>query len=241
MSSTPRLVGEFSSPSPRCLNSGDIDLLHLNHRLKGALCLCAASPKSIGQRARRDLPRKAPAVLAPTALAFRSAISNDRIPIAVRFFLIVRRDLKRKGLAVLEHRAAVEAKTRNAHHRELHRQHIALLAIRIVTGSFVNRGYFAIRKGGGVEPRRLMRVFVKPEADRILRLHVRALLVFPLLLYSMCLSPNQDRLEFALYEAFYTTALDCLSGASIEGMLHSRLGNAGKHRLVSRYLSVLSI
>src|SRR5579864_5655695 len=38
----------LSSPSPRCLNGGDIDLLHLHHRLKGALCLCAASPESIG-------------------------------------------------------------------------------------------------------------------------------------------------------------------------------------------------
>ena len=68
--------------------------------------------------------------------------------------------------------------TGNAHHGELHRQHIALLAARIVTGSLVHRGYFAIRKGCGVEARRLMRVFVVPKADRVLWLHVRVLLFF---------------------------------------------------------------
>src|SRR5207248_2344729 len=50
------------------------------------------------------------------------------------------------------------------------------LAARIVTGSLVNSGYFTIRKGGGVKARSLVRVLVKPEADRILRLHVRVLL-----------------------------------------------------------------
>src|ERR1700692_256679 len=60
---------------------------------------------------------------------------------------------------------------------ELHRQHIALLAARIVTGNLVNSGYFTIRKGDGVEARRFMRVLVEPEADRVLWLHVRALLV----------------------------------------------------------------
>ena len=41
----------------------------------------------------------------------------------------------------------------------------------------MNSGYFTIRKGGGVEARRLMRVFVEPEADRVLWLHVGVLLV----------------------------------------------------------------
>ena len=41
----------------------------------------------------------------------------------------------------------------------------------------MNSGYFTIRKGGGVEARRLMRVFVEPETDRVLWLHVRVLLV----------------------------------------------------------------
>src|SRR5262249_46066859 len=83
-----------------------------------------------------------------------------------------------KGLGVFERRAAVETETGNAHNGEVHRQHIALLAARKVTGSLVNAGYFTIRKGGGVEARRLMRVFVEPEADRVLWLHVPVLLVF---------------------------------------------------------------
>src|SRR5258708_6927940 len=129
------------------------------------------------QRTRGDLPGEAPAVPAPTALAFGAAIADDRVPVTVRLFLIFRRDLEGKGLGVLERRAAVEAETGNAHNRELHRQHIALLAARIITGSFVNSGYFTVRKGGGVEAGRLMRVLVEPEADGVLWLHVRVLLV----------------------------------------------------------------
>jgi len=41
----------------------------------------------------------------------------------------------------------------------------------------MNSGYFTIRKGGGVEARRLMRVLVEPEADRILWRQVRVLLM----------------------------------------------------------------
>src|SRR5947207_5065685 len=171
-----QLVVSTSAP-PCCLDGGDVDLLHRHHRLEGALCLTATGRKRIGERARRDLPGEAPAVLAPTALAFRAAIADDRVPVTVRLFLILRRDLEGKGLSVLECRSAVETETGNAHDGELHRQHIALLAARIVTGSLVNSGYITIRKGDGVEARSLMRVFVEPEADRVLGLHVRVLLV----------------------------------------------------------------
>ena len=54
---------------------------------------------------------------------------------------------------------------------------IVLLAAGKVTGRFVNRDYFTIGKGGSVEARSLLRVFVEPEADRVLRLHVGVLLV----------------------------------------------------------------
>jgi hypothetical protein len=162
----------FTSAAPRCFNRGNVDLLHRHHRLKRALCLAATSPQRLGQSARSDLPGKSPAVLAPTALAFRTAIADDRVPVAVRLFLIVRGDLERKGLGVLEGRAAIETETGNANHGELHRQHVALLAARIITGRSVNSGYFTIRKGGGVEARRLKRVLVEPEADRVLWCHV---------------------------------------------------------------------
>src|SRR4051812_5402445 len=95
----------------------------------------------------------------------------------VRLFLILRRDLEGKSLGVPERWAAVETETGNAHGGELHRQHIALLAARIIIGSPVKSGYFAIREGEGVEARRLMRVLVEPEADRVLWFHVCVLLV----------------------------------------------------------------
>src|SRR5205823_7495292 len=104
-------------------------------------------------------------------------MADDRVPVAVCLFLILRRYLKGKGLAVPERRAAVEPQTGNAHDGELHRQHIALLAARIVTRSHVNSGYFTIRKGDRIETRRLLRVFVEPQADCVLWFHVRVLLL----------------------------------------------------------------
>jgi hypothetical protein len=50
-------------------------------------------------------------------LAFLAAIADDRVPVAVRLFLIVRCDLEGKRLAVLELRAAVDAETGNAEKR----------------------------------------------------------------------------------------------------------------------------
>jgi hypothetical protein len=41
----------------------------------------------------------------------------------------------------------------------------------------VNSDYLTIRKGGGIEARRILRVLVEPEANRVFRLHVRVLLV----------------------------------------------------------------
>ncbi len=96
--------------------------------VESTLCLTAASRKRIVQHRRGDLPGEAPAILAPTARTFLAAVADDRVPVAIRLFLIVRRDLKGKGLGVRERRAGVETQTGNAHNGELHRQHIALLA-----------------------------------------------------------------------------------------------------------------
>jgi hypothetical protein len=38
----------FTSASPRCLDGGDIDLLHRHHGLKGTLGLSATNRKRIG-------------------------------------------------------------------------------------------------------------------------------------------------------------------------------------------------
>ena len=37
-----------TSASPRCLDGGDVDLLHRHHRLEGTLCLTATCRKRIG-------------------------------------------------------------------------------------------------------------------------------------------------------------------------------------------------
>src|ERR671911_464468 len=92
-------------------DGGDVDLLHRHHRLERTLSRAAALGKCIGQHTRGDLPAHAPFVLAPAALAFLPAIADDCVPVAVGLFLIVGRDLERKGLAVLVVWPAIEADT----------------------------------------------------------------------------------------------------------------------------------
>src|SRR5947207_9961273 len=165
------LTQRLQSPPPRRLDRGNVDLLHRHHRFEGALCLIATCRERVGQHARGDLPGEAPAILAPATLAFLAPIADDRVPVAVRLFLIVRCDLEREGLAVLEGRAAVETETGNAQNGELHGQHIALLAARIVRGRLVNGGHFTIRKGGGVKARRVNRVLVEPATNCVFWRH----------------------------------------------------------------------
>src|SRR6266545_2689820 len=161
-----------SSAASRRLDDGDVDLLHRHHRLEGALGLSATGRHRVGQCAWGDLPGEAPAVLAPTARAFLAPIADNRIPVAVCLRLILRGYLEGERLAVLERRAAVETEAGNAEDGELHRQHIAGLAARVVARCLVDSGHFTIRKGGGVEPRRVLCVLVEPEADRVFGFHV---------------------------------------------------------------------
>src|SRR3979411_3330963 len=97
-----------TSASTRRFDGRDVDLLHRHHRLEGTLCLAATNRKRIGQRARGDLPGEAPAVLAPPAVAFHAAIADDRVPVTVRLFLVIRRDLEGKGLSGPERGAALD-------------------------------------------------------------------------------------------------------------------------------------
>src|SRR5947209_6487098 len=55
-----------------CLNLGDVDPAHRHHRLEGAPRSVAALPGQLEQAPGRDLPRKAPPVLAPAAHALRA-------------------------------------------------------------------------------------------------------------------------------------------------------------------------
>jgi hypothetical protein len=64
------------------------------------------------------LPRNAPLVFAPAALAFLPAIADDGVPVAVGLVLIVGGNLEREGFVMLERGTAVEADTRDADNRE---------------------------------------------------------------------------------------------------------------------------
>src|SRR6185436_12184091 len=112
-------------------------------------------------------PGEAPTVLAPPALALRAAIADDRVPVAISFFLIVRGDLEGKGFALFELRPAVEAEAGNAENGKLDRQHVAHLTARVVRRGVVNCRHLSVRKGRGVETRGVLGVFVEPEANRV--------------------------------------------------------------------------
>src|SRR5947199_9591620 len=106
------------SPASRRLDGGNVDLLHRHHRLERTSCLSATGRKRIGQCAWGDLPREAPAVLAPTARTFLAAVANDCIPVAARLCLIVRCDLAGERLGVPGRRTAAQAGARPAQSAE---------------------------------------------------------------------------------------------------------------------------
>src|SRR5690349_691550 len=101
---------ETFSPAPRRLDRSDVDLCHLHHRLEGAF---RSSGVRIGYRVdecnRGDLPRQTPSILAPAARALGTAVSDDRVPVAVRLRLVGRRHLERECLVVLERGTTVQA------------------------------------------------------------------------------------------------------------------------------------
>src|SRR5688572_7800910 len=106
-----------ASTAPGRFDRSDVNLSHLHHRFESALGRRAVRIGDRGSEgAWRDLPRQAPLVLAPAACAFLAAVSDNRIPQAVGFGLVVGCNLKGKSLVVLERRATVQADTRNANH-----------------------------------------------------------------------------------------------------------------------------
>src|ERR1700704_2116211 len=158
-----------TSAAPRRLDRGDVDLPHVHHGIKCALCFIAASGKRLDQHARRDLPGNAPLVFAPAACALLPAIADDGVPVAVGFLLIVGGDLEREGFVVFECGTAVQADTRDASNRELDRQHITRFAGWVVAGRAVDSTYHAVGKDLGVETGSSLGVLIVPEANRVLR------------------------------------------------------------------------
>src|SRR5262245_32035311 len=67
----------------RRFDLGDVDLLHGHHGLERPLCCCLVRIiVGLKQHARRNLPGKAPFVLAPAAGAFLAASIDNRVPVA---------------------------------------------------------------------------------------------------------------------------------------------------------------
>src|SRR5579863_2713183 len=160
-----------------CLDRGNVDLLHFHHRLERALGgRSIRAGRRLHQHPRSDLPRQAPAVLAPAALALGSAVTDDRVPVAIGLRLILGDNLKGEGFAVLEGRAAIQAEAGHPYHRELDRQHLALLASGVITWGAVYRGDAAVWKGLGVEPGGFFCGTVVPKANYVSG-HRRSLLM----------------------------------------------------------------
>src|SRR5262245_20467761 len=153
---------------PRRLDCGDVDLSHVHHSFKRALCFIAAGRHRFCQYARRDLPRHAPFVFAPAARAFLAAIIDDGVPIPIRLSLIVSGDLERKGFIMFERRTAVEADTGDASNFELDCQNISLLARGIVTGCTVDGAHRTVGKSFGIKSSSGLGIFIVPEANCIL-------------------------------------------------------------------------
>src|SRR4028119_929429 len=85
------------------LDPGNVDPAHRHH---GFECSPGRRPVRIAvgpqQRTGRDLPRKAPSILAPAASAFLPAIADDGVPIAVGLVLVVSQDHEADRLIGLE-------------------------------------------------------------------------------------------------------------------------------------------
>src|SRR3954466_6435722 len=108
----PQLAGRAVGASPSWLaptstatcrlDFRNIDLPHRHHRVE---CAFGGSRITIRdclrQRDWRDLPGDSPFVLAPAARALLAPVSNDRVPILVRFGLIDGRNLERQRFVSL--------------------------------------------------------------------------------------------------------------------------------------------
>src|SRR3954466_12409587 len=115
------------------LDRGNVDALHLPHRVEGASCAggigIADQPD---QLARKDLPRKSEAVFHPAAL-FSLGHRRERVGEAINLGLGLQGYLERNRLIEAELWSAIQARKRPTHQRELDHQHVASLARRVVT------------------------------------------------------------------------------------------------------------
>jgi hypothetical protein len=93
---------------------------------------------------------------------------------------------------VLENRAAVEAETAYAQHREFDRQNFPLFAARVIAGSAVDGSDSAVRKSPGVERGSLFRGAFVPKANYVFS-HRRYLLIRQKLLPSLLIQRQNKK------------------------------------------------
>jgi len=125
---------------------GDVDALHLHHRVEGPL---GASGIGVAEQpcqlARYDLPRQAIAILHPAAL-FGLWHRRQGVAQAVDLGLCLDRNLERDSLVELEERTAVEAHEGLPHKCEFDCQNVARLARWIVARRAVDSVDMTIRQ-----------------------------------------------------------------------------------------------
>lgn len=117
------------------LDRGDVDLPHRHHRVHRTLgCNAIRVRRRRQQRARSDLPRKTPAVLAPTAHAFLAAVADDSVPQAVGLGLILGEDNEADRFVGDELRTAIEAQKIAPANGELNEEFLTFRTRRRVRG-----------------------------------------------------------------------------------------------------------
>src|SRR5262249_38735735 len=151
------------------------------------------------------------------------------IPVAIRLFLIVCGDLEGKRLVVLEGRAAVETETRNAEHGESHRQHIALLATRVIGRRFMNGGDFTIRKTSGGKTAPLLRILVVPQANGVFGFHLR---VLPLTCLEGLPQRTQRSRRVRLLDWRNSVRSLCLSAISARSAANSTISSRNRNQFL---------
>ena len=82
--------------------------------------------------------------------------------------MIFGHDLKRKRLALPECGPAIQSHAGQTQDREMHGQHVARLAHRVIARRKVNGSHRTVGKNSGVKSRCNFRIAVKPQANRSL-------------------------------------------------------------------------
>src|SRR4029077_8176879 len=107
--------------------------------------------KSLEQRAWGDLPGEPPLVPTPAAVAFLSAVVDDRVPVMIGLRLVIGEDHETDGFVRTEDRPTVEADERTAEHSEVDCQLVPGSAVRVVRRGGIRRADMAVGERLGIE------------------------------------------------------------------------------------------